>query len=57
MAYNSQHEQTFNALLQIWSFPEEEARMIGSQLARVDNDIQDDLIRLITLALQKKKSP
>jgi hypothetical protein len=57
MAFNSQHHKTFGALLQIWGFPEEEAQMIGYQLAQVDNGIQDDLIRLITVALQKRKVP
>lgn len=56
MAFNSQHHITFGALLQLWGFPEEEAQMIGYQLAQVDNGIQDDLIRLITLAYKKEKS-
>lgn len=57
MGYNQAHHTTFTALLQLWGFPSEEAKFIGERLAQVDNNVQDQLIEKITLALQKKQSP
>lgn len=57
MAYNNRHYTTFIALLDLWGFPPEEAKFISDQLARVDNDAQDQLIEKITVALQKKTKP
>ena len=56
MSYNRQHYTTFVALLQLWGFPSAEADFIGNQLANVDNNVQDQLIEKITVALHKKQN-
>ncbi len=50
-----QHRATFTALFKIWGFPEEAAQEIGRQLSCIDNGVQDNLIEIITTALEKKQ--
>ncbi len=52
---NMQHRATFTALFKIWGFPEEAAQEIGRQLSCIDNGVQDNLIEIITTALEKKQ--
>lgn len=47
---------TFIALLQMWGLPTELAQPISDQLARIDNGMQDQLIKTITVELQKKQA-
>jgi hypothetical protein len=57
MAYNHQHYETFVALLQFWGLPPEVANLISEQLADIDNDAQDELIKILTTKLHKKQIP
>lgn len=57
MPYNGQHHKTFDALLKLWGLPPELVTPISSELAKLDNTRQDELIETFSVQLLKKQNP